>query len=204
VLWSSAIGAAWRSNETKKARARSNGLGCHAVPSPPYAVRLQLHALAHNLGNFIRTLAMPKAAEAWSLTSLREKLIKNRRRGRQPRPLRHLPIGRGLGVAADVCGYPDAHRPTAGAARTNVTGKWSRIPETETAEVRFNRGETTSSSASARSIVRFGPSTRGARIKKFSGVKGCHGSSRARSWPQYPPESGECRINANVRQVTCA
>ena len=40
------------------------------------AVRLQLHALAYNLGNFMRTLAMPKTAETWSLTSLREKLIK--------------------------------------------------------------------------------------------------------------------------------
>jgi Transposase DDE domain group 1 len=40
------------------------------------AVRLQLHVLAYNLGNFMRTLALPKAAEAWSLTSLREKLIK--------------------------------------------------------------------------------------------------------------------------------
>ena len=40
------------------------------------AVRLQLHALAYNLGNFMRTLAMPKAVERWSMTSLREKLIK--------------------------------------------------------------------------------------------------------------------------------
>ena len=40
------------------------------------AVRLQLHALAYNLGNFMRTLAMPKTAEPWSLTSLKEKLIK--------------------------------------------------------------------------------------------------------------------------------
>jgi len=40
------------------------------------AVRLQLHALAYNLGNFMRTLAMPKVAEPWSLTSLRENLIK--------------------------------------------------------------------------------------------------------------------------------
>jgi Transposase DDE domain group 1 len=40
------------------------------------AVRLQLHALAYNLGNFMRTLAMPKTVERWSLTSLREKLIK--------------------------------------------------------------------------------------------------------------------------------
>jgi hypothetical protein len=40
------------------------------------AVRLQLHALAYNLGNFMRTLAMPKTAQPWSLTSLRDKLIK--------------------------------------------------------------------------------------------------------------------------------
>jgi hypothetical protein len=40
------------------------------------AVRLQLHVLAYNLGNFMRTLAIPKAAQPWSLTSLREKLIK--------------------------------------------------------------------------------------------------------------------------------
>jgi hypothetical protein len=40
------------------------------------AVRLQLHVLACDLGNFMRTLAMPKAAGPWSLASLREKLIK--------------------------------------------------------------------------------------------------------------------------------
>ena len=40
------------------------------------AVRLQLHALAYNLGNFMRTLALPDAVGQWSLTSLREKLIK--------------------------------------------------------------------------------------------------------------------------------
>ncbi len=39
-------------------------------------VQLQLHALAYNLGNFMRTLALPKAVEHWSLTTLREKLIK--------------------------------------------------------------------------------------------------------------------------------
>ena len=40
------------------------------------AVRLQLHALAYTLGNFMRTLALPKATEPWSRRSLREKLIK--------------------------------------------------------------------------------------------------------------------------------
>jgi hypothetical protein len=40
------------------------------------AVCLQFHVLVYNLGNFMRTLAMPKTAQPWSLTSLREKLIK--------------------------------------------------------------------------------------------------------------------------------
>jgi len=40
------------------------------------SVRLQLHALAYNLGNFLRTLATPEPIKHWSLTSLKEKLIK--------------------------------------------------------------------------------------------------------------------------------
>jgi hypothetical protein len=40
------------------------------------AVRLQLHALAYNLGNFLHTLATPEPIKYWSLTSLKEKLIK--------------------------------------------------------------------------------------------------------------------------------
>jgi hypothetical protein len=40
------------------------------------AVRLQLHVLAYNLGNFMRTLGMPEPIRDWSLTSLKEKLIK--------------------------------------------------------------------------------------------------------------------------------
>ncbi len=39
-------------------------------------VMLQLHALAYNLGNFLRTLVLPQEVEHWSLTTLREKLIK--------------------------------------------------------------------------------------------------------------------------------
>ena len=53
---------------------RSSGRGCHAGRSA--AVRLQLHALAYNLGNFLRTLATPEPIKDWSLTSLREKPIK--------------------------------------------------------------------------------------------------------------------------------
>jgi len=39
-------------------------------------VRLQLFALAYNLGNFLRRLALPKSVKKWSLTTLRDKLIK--------------------------------------------------------------------------------------------------------------------------------
>ena len=49
-------------------------LSCRTFGANP--ARLQLHALACNLGNFMRTLALPRAAERWSLTSLRQKLIK--------------------------------------------------------------------------------------------------------------------------------
>jgi hypothetical protein len=38
--------------------------------------RLQLFALAYNLANFLRRLALPPAVRHWSLTTLREKLVK--------------------------------------------------------------------------------------------------------------------------------
>jgi hypothetical protein len=49
-------------------------LSCHAFRHN--AVRLQLHALAYNLANFLRSLALPDAVAQWSLTTLREKLVK--------------------------------------------------------------------------------------------------------------------------------
>ena len=38
--------------------------------------RLQLFALAYNLANFLRRLALPRDVKHWSLTTLREKLVK--------------------------------------------------------------------------------------------------------------------------------
>jgi hypothetical protein len=35
-----------------------------------------LFALAYNLGNFLRQLALPRPIRSWTLTTLREKLIK--------------------------------------------------------------------------------------------------------------------------------
>lgn len=39
-------------------------------------VRLQLFALAYNLGNLLRRLALPKSIKHWSLRTMREKLVK--------------------------------------------------------------------------------------------------------------------------------
>ena len=39
-------------------------------------VRFQLHVLAYNLANFIRTMALPKEVEHWSLITPRAKLVK--------------------------------------------------------------------------------------------------------------------------------
>ena len=40
------------------------------------AVRLQLHAPAYNLANFLRTLAPPEAVSHWSMATLRNRLVK--------------------------------------------------------------------------------------------------------------------------------
>ncbi len=39
-------------------------------------VRLQLHVLAYNLGNFLRRIALPASVKHWTLTTLRDRLIK--------------------------------------------------------------------------------------------------------------------------------
>jgi hypothetical protein len=57
-----------------KAAVRWTRLSCRSFAAN--AVRLQLHALAYNLGTFLRTLALPEGMERWSLTTLRERLVK--------------------------------------------------------------------------------------------------------------------------------
>ncbi len=49
-------------------------LSCHRFAAN--AVRLQLHALACNLANFLRTLALPEEVKQWSLTTLRQRVLK--------------------------------------------------------------------------------------------------------------------------------
>ncbi len=49
-------------------------LSCHDFDDNQ--ARLQLFALAYNLGNFLRRLALPVSVKHWTLTTLRDKLIK--------------------------------------------------------------------------------------------------------------------------------
>jgi hypothetical protein len=57
-----------------KAALRWTRLSCHAFRAN--AVRLQLFALAYNLANFLRTLALPDAVAQRTLTTLRVRLVK--------------------------------------------------------------------------------------------------------------------------------
>jgi hypothetical protein len=49
-------------------------LSCHDFDDNQ--VRLQLFVLAYNLGNFLRRFALPASVKHWTLTTLRDKLIK--------------------------------------------------------------------------------------------------------------------------------
>ncbi len=49
-------------------------LSCHDFQDNE--VRLQLFALAYNLANFLRRLGLPRSVKQWSLTTMRDKLVK--------------------------------------------------------------------------------------------------------------------------------
>jgi hypothetical protein len=91
-------------------------LSCRSFAA--HAARFQLHALAYNLGNFLRPLATPEPMRDWSLTTLKEKLIKiqDRREGGAPRPLCRLPDGGGRGSESPVRGHLEDDSGTSGAA----------------------------------------------------------------------------------------
>jgi len=60
--------------------------------------RLQLFVLAYNLGNFFRQAALPKDVRHWTMTTLREKLIKIGAKVVLSCQIRDLPDGRGRDI----------------------------------------------------------------------------------------------------------
>ena len=119
-----------------------------------YAIRLAANRV---LQNFIRTLVMPKAAEPWSLTSLREKLIKIGARvashgryvaSRWPRSRCRGRCSKKFSRLSPGCGRrPRQHE-----------GRWDRMRQTTMAEVRLDEGKATSSRAARRPNIASDPS----------------------------------------------
>ena len=68
--------AARASNGLRRGKARSIGHGCHVGRSPPTRFVFSFTHSLYNLGNFLRTLAMPEPIKDRSLTTLKENLIK--------------------------------------------------------------------------------------------------------------------------------
>jgi hypothetical protein len=151
------------------------------------AVRLRLHALAYNLGNFMRTLAIPKAAEPWSLTILREKLRSARRSSamaatspsRWPRSRCH-----------DRCSSKSCRRsPGCGHRPCRHEERGDQMRKTTTATVRLEAGEAARCSASAQSTdwLDF-CSACGARFTV------ARDGRSGDPWHHNHAESGECRL----------
>jgi len=82
-------------------------------------MRMQLFALAYNLANFLRRLALPQDVEHWSLMTLREKLVKIG--AKVARQVRQISTGRGGGDAELVCWHPRLHCAAGTAAAGHVT-----------------------------------------------------------------------------------
>ena len=154
------------------------------------AVRLQLHALAYNLGNFMRTLAMPRAAEPWSLTRLREKLIKIGAKV-VSHGLRDLPAGRGRGVATDVGRHPGADRPAAGTTRARMRGRQGQMRQATTAQVGLDPPNQRVSTLWCRQPDGFHRS-----LPHPERDCRCPSRSKARPWPLNQPRIW--RMSANI------
>ena len=76
--------------ESKQA-VKMTRLSCHRFRSNE--ARLWLSLIAYNLGNLWRRLVLPTRIDGWSLTSLQQRLVKNRRTVDQARTLLLAPAG---------------------------------------------------------------------------------------------------------------
>ncbi len=70
----STTSVARQSSGSRKGRTPSNGSRCPVTTL--WTIRLQLFVLAYNLGDFLRQAVLPRGVRHWTLTTLREKLIK--------------------------------------------------------------------------------------------------------------------------------
>jgi hypothetical protein len=90
----------------------------------------------------MRTLALPKTAEPWSLTSLREKLIKIGAKVVSHGRYVTFQLAEVAVPRQDVCRHPVADRPAASSARAGMTGAEVRYGDGTMGEVRLVAGKT--------------------------------------------------------------
>ena len=130
-------------------------LSCHDFVDNQ--VRLLLFVLAYNMGNFLRQAVLPRSVRHWTLTTLREKLIKIGAKVVQSFPAGDLPDGGSGGSKGIVPGHFGSNIPapnTFGRARVkrteHETNQSDEIPEEVSSTTRRkcplegqNRDETT-------------------------------------------------------------
>jgi hypothetical protein len=123
-------GAAEQHSKEGKGAIRWTRLSCRTFAAN--AVRLQLHALAYNFGNFMPTWRYPRRTAVVADQSARE-TDQDRRQGRQPWALCDLPDGLGRRIATDVRRHCVADRPVAGTARIRMTraGRLQQVHQRE-------------------------------------------------------------------------
>ncbi len=143
---------------------------------------------------------MPKAAELWSLTSLREKLIKIGAKvvshGRYVTfQLAEVAVSRQI-----FARHPVADRPTAGTARASMSGRREQMRQVATAEVCVGMRKPEQFSVLL-------PSTAGFErpLPVQDAICCCPSRSQAQSWPrsrgiwQCLDFSGPCSLNSGSR-----
>jgi hypothetical protein len=154
-------------------------------------VRLQLHVLAYNLGNFMRTLALPKAAEPWSLSSLREKLIK----------IGAKVVSHGRYVTFQMAEVAVSRQMFADILSLIARLRAQPAPVWAAGGSRMRQGpqERCALVRQSRAIQRFGAVNRKLRSPVASAARDLPLREPVRSAipSQNHPQSGECRIKAN-------
>jgi len=91
-------------------------------------------------GQFHADASDAQSGESWSLTSLREKLIKIGAKVVSHGRYVTFQMGRGRGAAADVCGNRVAHRPATRAARSGMTANFAVCRHARVRAWSCNRG----------------------------------------------------------------
>jgi hypothetical protein len=107
------------------------------------AVRLQLHALAYNLGNFLRTLATPEPIKDWSMTSLGRSSSRSARRSVVTSPSRRPRIPRTYGPLRLQEIFRSQFNPFAGGRRQLIIHETKASPALGGICGRFRDGEIT-------------------------------------------------------------